>query len=327
MLEAQYEIIESCLKTKRKVDKSICVSDSDFTCKDVKEELRDSSDYVKPNLNIVFSDTPVLSSTKVDVPIPNFSCSLVDYDSSDDNSDSEFVIKREVTDDRNEEKTEVTNVESRINRTIPEHNENTQSSGQSDIINEITQRKFLKRKIENVIPNISKLARMESESSSRRKSSKPKKVEYHLGTKVETTVAPIIQNYTLPEENISEKLLNLPSDISVIREPTEPPTLSLQEPLQTCLLCEQQFFGPVPLTAHMYETHGIDLAQVFAAAQASQYEKPSPKKKIPNLVKISDVLSARKQLPQENYGWYFFLHITILHTYIIFILLGDIVVH
>lgn len=79
----------------------------------------------------------------------------------------------------------------------------------------------------------------------------------------------------------------------------------------------------------MYETHGIDLTQVLAATQTTvtpttaqaapvvQQEKP-PKKKIPNLVKISDVLNVRKQLPQENYGNYCLTEMLLLIFFIIF---------
>lgn len=275
MLEAQYEIIESCLKTKRKVDKSVCVSDNDFDC-DVTKDKLNGSDYVKQSLNLTFSDPSLSSPPKVDTPIPNFSCSLVDYDSSDDTENEDLGHK-------NKEKTEKIKISS--SNKILGGDKNTQTSGQSDIINEIAQRKFLKRKLDDIIPNISKVARIETESSSRRKNRQPKKVEYHLGAKIETNIAPIIQNYAITSDETSpSRLLGVPSE---------------PEALQSCLLCEQQFYGPVLLTAHMYETHGIDLAQVFAAAQPPQ---PSPKKKIPELVKISDVISARKQLPQENYG-------------------------
>lgn len=287
ILEAQYQMMESCLKTKRKVDKSVCVSDSDF----VKNQI---SDYIKPCLNLTISDTP---STKIDTPIPNFSCSLVDYESSD-NSDNEDV--------QTDQKTDKIKLDSRY----PVKNEiNTQKK--SDIINEIAQRKFLKRKIDDVLPNLCKVARLETESSSRRKNKQPKKVEYHLGSKSETTLTPFLQNYASTSEETSQNSNLLPVK-------TEPTTLGLPDTLQSCLLCEQQFYGPVLLTSHMYETHGIDLAQVFAASQPSS---STPKKKIPELVKISDVMGAKKPLPQENYGNLFIFYIILSEVYIIFIII------
>lgn len=301
VLEAQYEIIESCLKTKRKVDKSVNVNESDIINEkidirdiNVNENIEDVSiEIVKPILKTINDITPSVSFTKDLSPIPNFSCSLVDYDSSDsddENIDSinDFIQKTSIKTD-NEQITDVT--------------QNTQQE-QNNLINEIVQRKYLKRKNEDIISSVSKIARIENESSSRRKNKAPKRVEYHLETKIQPTL-PILP-YT-PNDSISEKLLNLPADISVTRE-----DVPIQEPMQTCLLCEQQFFGPIPLTAHMYETHGIDLAQVFAAAQSQvvqvvpHVDKPSPKKKLPELVKISDVLNVRKQLPQEIYGESFY---------------------
>lgn len=289
VLETQYEIIESSLKSKRKIDKSVCVSDSDFDC-DIKRDKLNDSDYANPCLNLSYYDNSFSSPIKVDTPIPNFSCSLVDYDSSDDDTDHENV------DVKIEQKTDENKVETSNNS--ENDNKNTLSSGRSDIINEITQRKYLKRKIDDVLPNLCKVARVESESSSRRKNKQPKKVEYHLNTKIETTLAPIIQNYAAA--NQEETIVNSKQQLlDVSNSSSEPVTLGVPEALQSCLLCEQQFYGPVLLAAHMYETHGIDLAQVFASTQTQQ---PSPKKKIPELVKISDVLQVRKQLPQENYG-------------------------
>lgn len=284
VLEAQCDIIESCLKTKRKVDKSVTVSDSDFPIDDVITSLEPiKSEFV---INFNLND---VKRTK-DSPIPNFTCGLVDYDSSDDNySDYEADHRKPI-------EFETVKIEP-----VSEPN---------NIINEIAQRKYLKRKNEDASGGgARKMPRLDSESSSRRKSKQPKRIEYHReasSPKIETVIAPIMQTYTTQDDDDNavpdNKLLNLPAEISVTREEPKVPT----DQMQTCLLCEQQFFGPVPLTTHMYETHGIDLTQVFAAAQQpppppQQQEKP-PKKKIPELVKISDVMNVRKQLPQENYG-------------------------
>ncbi|EFA05208.1 zinc finger protein 729 isoform X1 [Tribolium castaneum] len=51
---------------------------------------------------------------------------------------------------------------------------------------------------------------------------------------------------------------------------------------QVCLLCDEQFTGPSMLASHVFETHGIDMAAVTG-------DTNDKKKKLPNLLKISDL--------------------------------------
>lgn len=63
------------------------------------------------------------------------------------------------------------------------------------------------------------------------------------------------------------------------------PILPLGELPQVCLLCDEQFTGPSMLASHVFETHGIDMANVVALANDANEKK----KKLPNLLKISDL--------------------------------------
>ena len=51
---------------------------------------------------------------------------------------------------------------------------------------------------------------------------------------------------------------------------------------QVCLLCDSKFEGASFLAAHVFQVHGIDMAKVMEPIQ-------DKKKKIPNLVKITDL--------------------------------------
>lgn len=63
---------------------------------------------------------------------------------------------------------------------------------------------------------------------------------------------------------------------------------------QACLLCDAQLEGPSLLAAHVYETHGIDMAQILSSEPVMER-----KKKLPNLVKITDLKS---RTDKENQG-------------------------
>lgn len=65
---------------------------------------------------------------------------------------------------------------------------------------------------------------------------------------------------------------------------------------QICLLCNTHFTAPSDLAAHVFEHHGIDIAQLASSHPLpeqpplpEQTPPPEKKKKLPNLVKITDL--------------------------------------
>lgn len=63
---------------------------------------------------------------------------------------------------------------------------------------------------------------------------------------------------------------------------------------QICLLCDTRFPNAAALASHVYEIHGIDMLQITQQQQPTLQSIEPPtvvekKKKIPNLVKITDL--------------------------------------
>lgn len=57
---------------------------------------------------------------------------------------------------------------------------------------------------------------------------------------------------------------------------------------QNCLLCETPCPDSAALATHIFETHGIDMTEVVSSSSVESYQEKG-KKRIPNLVKISDL--------------------------------------
>lgn len=64
-------------------------------------------------------------------------------------------------------------------------------------------------------------------------------------------------------------------------------------PPYACLLCDAQLESLSLLAAHVYEVHGIDMAEVLSSEPVME-----KKKKLPNLVKITDL----KPRPDKDQG-------------------------
>lgn len=160
VLEAQYDITESCLKTKRKHEKS---SLTDFCAIKFDKNIQTDED----------APTPVNKTFLCKNP---FSLSLVNYDvESDSGSDHEDdCMKGEVV------ITPKTQPEKSVQpkQVLKPNFLNTCyfDDAENDLISEIVQRKSLKRKSESILPYKTKIFKMDT--SSRRKSKQPKKVEY-----------------------------------------------------------------------------------------------------------------------------------------------------
>lgn len=57
---------------------------------------------------------------------------------------------------------------------------------------------------------------------------------------------------------------------------------------QNCLLCDVNFPNAAMLATHVSEFHGIDIAEVISS-ESGEFMQEKRKKKLPNLVKISDL--------------------------------------
>lgn len=68
---------------------------------------------------------------------------------------------------------------------------------------------------------------------------------------------------------------------------------------QICLLCDTRFPNPATLASHVYEIHGIDMMQLAQQNSDANTTNNDKKKKIPNLVKITDL-----KLKNETSGNY-----------------------
>lgn len=66
---------------------------------------------------------------------------------------------------------------------------------------------------------------------------------------------------------------------------------------QVCLLCDSKFEGASLLAAHVFQVHGIDMAKVMEPIQ-------DKKKKIPNLVKITDLKIKNDSGKRKDLRWH-----------------------
>ncbi|KAJ3652446.1 hypothetical protein Zmor_018408 [Zophobas morio] len=241
ILEAQYDITESCLKSKRRYDKSCCTD----SLSDKQEKNTQTINY----LDLLLKES---EEFHYDFPKPNL-IKLVDYDiESDTNSEPEEPVRAASLLDS------LITTKNNFGRKYFDDAENY-------LISEITQRKNRKRKnsqvIESSLPKICKI--------DRRKNKQPKKFELK---------APAVEvpNFSFAglegESGTNQRTPLLTKDIGTLP--------------QVCLLCDDQFSGPSMLASHVFETHGIDMAHIAALADDAANDK---KKKLPNLLKISDL--------------------------------------
>ncbi|KAB0790868.1 hypothetical protein PPYR_14955 [Photinus pyralis] len=271
VLEAQYDIMESCLKTKRKHEKSCfteCITmrydknvqtDEDFTDLLLNREdnfnqqnalhfnfleMEKLSAALLNAENILNGRDSLISATNKNI---NLSYALVSYDidsdleSEPDEMNAGQVVlmpkKKKAADDRKDH-----------------------------LINEITQRKHLKRKCDDLpLSNRSKLLKIDG---SRRKNRQPKKLE--------------AKNCDYTEEDKLAVMQQVEKEINSAFP-------------QLCLLCDLQFSGASTLAAHIYEMHGIDMAQVVSSEPVLER-----KKKLPNLVKITDLKKPEQDVGKEE---------------------------
>ncbi|XP_044763106.1 zinc finger protein 845-like [Coccinella septempunctata] len=245
VLESQYDVAESCLKSKRRHDKSCLVN--------FNEPRKAQETQTEDTYDILFTKYSEQNSDKIELPFKGCDIKLVDYevDSEMSESDNKLHNKGVVVVNKKTHK----KVDDLLNTLLSKTAFTKQyfDDCENSLINDIAHRKGVKRKpdvIENVQPKICRI-----DTINRRKNRAPKKLQNN----------PQVNGFT---ETV------LASDQNLI-------TSDLILP-QSCLLCDEKFSGPAALAAHIFEIHDLDLNKTVENLS-------DRKKKIPNLLKISDI--------------------------------------
>ncbi|KAJ8916017.1 hypothetical protein NQ315_010885 [Exocentrus adspersus] len=186
VLEAQYDIHESCLKSKRKKDKG-CFVDFAHERSNMGVQTEDCMDVLigrdadlkeySSNFPLItkFLDTADMSKLK---PVP----SLVDYDIDSDSNvdDNDLDTGNVVLGDKLETLTKITNfVDSFLSqKSLFMSRRYNLDNADNDLISEITHRKSLKRKCDTIENSRTKIFKMDSWN--RRKNKQPKKFEVQM---------------------------------------------------------------------------------------------------------------------------------------------------
>ncbi|XP_056636054.1 zinc finger protein 521-like [Diorhabda sublineata] len=281
ILEAQYDIQESCLKSKQKRDKSCFV---DFSHKKINRgsQTDDSLDVLfGKNFDIdefrnSFPHTTNYLSNPSSLMSQN-EIRLVDYDIDSESSlDEHFDGKGEIIlCDKLQSFNKICKlVDSYTNRRVFPTKTNYFDDTETNLISEISQRKNLKRKnefIETYKPKIYKL-----DTSNRRKNKIPKKLDTQD-----------IREENFNRENlVQDQIKELTNGEREIQQNTNEKLLSSLP--QSCLLCDTHFSDSSALASHVFEFHGIDMSEVVSSGSGESLPEKG-KKKLPKLVKISDL--------------------------------------
>ncbi|KAK4878278.1 hypothetical protein RN001_010784 [Aquatica leii] len=295
VLEAQYDIMESCLKTKRKHEKGSFVDFSTVkydknvqTDEDFSDLLLQREESHRNTLHFNYIEMEKLSAALLNAenilngkepdafapvhvnfkPITSDSKTLVNYDiETEGESDEESRNNgRVILVPRNKKHIGL----SCRNQTHKKYFDDVEI----DLINEIAQRKSLKRKCDTVLMDSSKMFKLDS--GNRRKNRQPKKLEPVKDCELPNLTFNSLESfYKVMNDDRGEE------EQPIVPQAEKEETYSLP---QLCLLCDLQFSGPTTLAAHIYEMHGIDMAQVISSEPVMER-----KKKLPNLVKITDL--------------------------------------
>ncbi|KAJ8954251.1 hypothetical protein NQ318_005847 [Aromia moschata] len=265
ILEAQYDIRESCLKSKQKKEKGCNVN---FSLKNDSRAVQ-TDDYLdaKPTTSLVEYD--------------------VDSDSNVDEGDENSG--KVVLGHKFETFIKINNpVESVLSGKTGRFAKRCYfDDAENDLISEISQRKKLKRKADSIETCLPKIFKMDT--TSRRKNKQPKRLDTHALEIRQEAALSNVENYD--ENVVNPNALEKPDlpvcDADNQQNPAQAEKLLSSLP-QSCLLCDTHFSGPAALATHVFETHGIDMTEVISSGSGESFAEKS-KKKIPNLVKISDL--------------------------------------
>ncbi|XP_045469140.1 zinc finger protein 729-like [Harmonia axyridis] len=264
ILESQYDVTESCLKSRRKHDKSCLVNISEHN--KAKETQTDDT------YDILFTKYEE-NSKNVKLPIHGCDKNLVAYEVDSDNSEPEndspnrgvVLVNR-----RNNKKIDDL-LSDLLNKTpfTKQYFDNFENN----IINEITHRRAVKRKLETIENDPMKIFKVDS--GNRRKNKVPKKFPSNISFQ-NNGISDFVQESNQAEIN-DKKIGNHLGIASSQSITTLDPILP-----QNCLLCDEKLCGPAELATHVFEIHNLDLNKTMENFS-------DKKKKIPNLLKISDI--------------------------------------
>ncbi|KAL3270734.1 hypothetical protein HHI36_021259 [Cryptolaemus montrouzieri] len=261
VLESQYDVTESCLKSKRRQEKS-CMVNFTTTMKTQDTQTEDKYDIIftkyKENLD------------KTKLPFEGCDINLVDYEVESETSEAENSAQNQgvVVVQKEKFQRRVDNFLDNLLATKTVFAKSYFDDFENKLISEIVQRKGVKRSVSSGIENLPmKICKIDS-GGNRRKCRSPKKVE---------NITEMTAIVDIKEENEIDN--EQETDLEIVEQNGN--TLEMTFP-QICLLCQGEFSGPAALAAHIFEVHDLDFNQILE----SSCEK---KKKIPNLLKISDI--------------------------------------
>ncbi|KAG5865083.1 hypothetical protein JTB14_009788 [Gonioctena quinquepunctata] len=287
ILETQYDIQESSLKSKQKRDKGCYV---DFQDRKINKGIQtDDCLDVLCGRNSTLEDyclnfpQTILFLDKEE-PLSNKELSLVKYDVDSDSSLEESAVNngKVVLGEKLQSMADISKyVESLLSKNSFSTKSQYFDNSEKQIISEISERKNLKRKnevIESCKPKIFKL-----DTSSRRKNKIPKKLDTQEVGKITT---PPSETRKVDVYQTLSEIQNNDTDIQKNMTPQDEKLLSSLP--QSCLLCDTHFSGPAALASHVFEAHGIDMAEVVSSG-SGESSPEKHRKKIPNLVKIADL--------------------------------------
>nr|CAH7729703.1 unnamed protein product [Callosobruchus chinensis] len=289
ILETQYNIQESCLKSKQKKDKG-CMIDLTFMTSskiiqtdDFLDVISGNNDNLKVYSNILpgtlkYLDNAVPRSTITSTNLVNYD---IESDSQPESDNGGTVILGE--------KLQTLNKINRLVDSIILSSNNFSKARylnnvESNLISEISQRKYLKRKNDCIEQSKPKICRWDS--TNRRKNKIPKKLDItesvieksnqsggdHRLTRIDDIDIKSDVPYSITE---NARSLQVNQDMMSVLP-------------QKCLLCDSLYNEPAALVAHIFEAHGFDMTGVSMFG-STEWIAERNKKKIPNLVKISDL--------------------------------------
>ncbi|XP_023023443.2 uncharacterized protein isoform X2 [Leptinotarsa decemlineata] len=287
ILENQYNIQESSLKSKQKRDKGCHV---DFSDRKINKGIQ-TDDF----LDVLAGKNYDLDKFRLNFPqtvsflnnegiLSKNNLSLVDYDIDTDSSLEESVINNGnvILGEKLRSLTEISKFVDSVTNT---NSISTKSlyfdDTEKNLISEISQRKGLKRKSDFIKTSKPKIFKLHT--SNRRKNKIPMKLDTQGSGETSSLT---LENEKINTSQKQSKQLNDDSDTH--RSLTYQDEKVLSSLPQSCLLCDTHFSGPASLASHVFEAHGIDMAEVVSSGSGESLPERS-RKKIPNLVKISDL--------------------------------------
>ncbi|CAH1118422.1 unnamed protein product [Phaedon cochleariae] len=285
ILEAQYDIQESCLKSKQKRDKGSMVdlshrkANKGVQTDDYLDVLSGRSTDLK-EFCLNFPQT--LTFLNSEATFPKKYSALVEYDIDTDSSLDENICngKVELSNELQSFNKITKFVDSITSKDLLPTKIHCCNDLEKDLISEISERRNLKRK--NDVIEVYKPRIFKPEITNKRKNKIPKKIDTQEIS--EETVS-----FQKPDEaEILQRNEICDTQIQTAT-PFQHEILPASMLPQTCLLCDTQFASPAAVASHVFEAHGIDMVSEIVSLGSGDSLPEKSKKKIPNLVKISDL--------------------------------------